>query len=1460
MTITLDGALTDWTEADRLDTVGGVTNYALYGRYESGKFIIAMKAPLAIGANTTLWLNTDRNLATGYKVWGFAAGAEFNVNFDANGIPHLYTGDAGQTLVSGATIAYAFNANKTVVELSIDAAALNNTTALDLYSDFNDNVFVSNDYEAYAYTIKANTPAPPVVGTATLDGTLGDWTTADRLALNGSYEIYGKITGGDYVFALKAPTGTAIGAGTTLWLNTDKNAATGNGAGGSEFNITFDASGVPRLYTGGAGQTPVATASVVYGKNGDNSVVEFAVPQAALNNAASLGTFATVNGTATTLGTATSQLSVGSTSTLPVRADFSKRVALVYSDTSAAKFYGIADSNVAKTLYSDVFMSAQNQVAMAGVPYDLLTEADLAAPNALAKLVNYDAIVFPSFQSVNSNLAPTIEANLTTLAQNYNTSLIAAGDFMTLDQNGNTLGADPYARMTSLFDLTAQAGGFSGTTKVQIKSAGTGFDGIGGYTAGETVRTYADANNGWQSYTDATPGTGATIKVIDNQVVTGTGAGTYAAVVTSNANGDRNVHFSNEGTMTDDNLLWQAVDYAVNGPATPSVGLQLSRQSSIVASRTDMDQSMFASDVNAGIYSKLLPILQSWKAKYNFVGSYYVNVGDNPSAGQFTDWSVSGPIYKQLIDMGNELGSHSMTHLSWMEAAGGAADTNTLKTGTGTGTFDYEFNQANKLIQNGIRTYVPNYTLVGGAVPGMNDYLAASQQMIQYYSYLTGGWTGVGSGAPSAFGFLTPQYESTGQVYLAPNMDFDFTDIEFQKMTAAQTLANWQNEFATLTKHADVPVVVWPWHDYGATDWLNNGYTQAMFEGLIQTAANANAEFVTLEDLANRIRTFSQAKLDTSVSGNTVTATVGSNTSQSSIDLGHFSLDLDNLGTQVIASVANWYAYDTDSIFTDRDGGTFTATLGATAADVTHITKLGARQDLVSLTGDGTNLGFVVDGEGQVVIDLKSPGTSTVGVTGASIVSQVGDILTLNVGSAGTHSVAVTIGTQTPVAPVITSGGGNDTATLAVTERTLGAFSTVTATDANVGQTLAYAIAGGADQGLFSINASTGALSFVNGAPTYVMGAGADNAYDVIVKVTDPTGLSDTQAITVNITQVVNVPPVITSNGGGATAAISYAENGTASVTVVTATDANAGQTISYGLGGADASLFALDSNTGALSFLAPPDFETPRDAGANNVYDVILSAQDNLGAIDTQALAITVTNVNGIVYTGTTGNDTKVGTAEADTLSGGAGNDTLSGLGGNDSINGGTGADSLLGGAGNDTLLGGAGNDILDGGDGNDSLDGGTENDSLTGGAGLDTLIGGAGNDTLDGGADADLLYGGAGADLLTGGAGADVFRWASAAESISGTLRDQITDFQTGVDKIDLSAFDANTGLAGTQHFTFVGSAAITAAAQLHTRYDSAANVTYLEGNTNSINSTMEFQIKLTGNVTLTASDLVL
>ncbi|MGH3064810.1 MAG: cadherin domain-containing protein [Gaiellaceae bacterium] len=228
-----------------------------------------------------------------------------------------------------------------------------------------------------------------------------------------------------------------------------------------------------------------------------------------------------------------------------------------------------------------------------------------------------------------------------------------------------------------------------------------------------------------------------------------------------------------------------------------------------------------------------------------------------------------------------------------------------------------------------------------------------------------------------------------------------------------------------------------------------------------------------------------------------------------------------------------------------------------------------------------------------------------------------------------TQAISVTVtdvpeGGNTP--PAITSDGGGATASKSVPENQA-AVTDVDATDPDVGDTLTYSISGGADAASFAIVPATGVLTFVTPpnfeAPTDV---GANNVYDVTVLVSDGNGGSDTQAIAVTVTNVNEFTPVITSNGGGASAAVSVPENQTA-VTDVDATDGD-GDVLTYSIaGGPDAARFAIVPATGALTFVIPPNFEAPTDVGANNVYDVVVQASDGTFS-DTQAIAVTVTDV----------------------------------------------------------------------------------------------------------------------------------------------------------------------------------------------------------------------------------------
>ena len=188
-------------------------------------------------------------------------------------------------------------------------------------------------------------------------------------------------------------------------------------------------------------------------------------------------------------------------------------------------------------------------------------------------------------------------------------------------------------------------------------------------------------------------------------------------------------------------------------------------------------------------------------------------------------------------------------------------------------------------------------------------------------------------------------------------------------------------------------------------------------------------------------------------------------------------------------------------------------------------------------------------------------------------------------------------------------------------ENAAGTVYTVAATDQDAGATLTYSLTG-TDAARFNINSTTGAITFKS-SPNYEAptDSGANNVYDVTVRASDGVNTTS-KAVAITVTNV-NEAPTITS-----AATKSFAENATGTVYTATATDPDAGTTLTYSISGADASLFDINATTGVVTFKSSPNYEAPADAGGNNVYDITVGASDGTNTT-TKAVAITVTNVN---------------------------------------------------------------------------------------------------------------------------------------------------------------------------------------------------------------------------------------
>ncbi len=221
----------------------------------------------------------------------------------------------------------------------------------------------------------------------------------------------------------------------------------------------------------------------------------------------------------------------------------------------------------------------------------------------------------------------------------------------------------------------------------------------------------------------------------------------------------------------------------------------------------------------------------------------------------------------------------------------------------------------------------------------------------------------------------------------------------------------------------------------------------------------------------------------------------------------------------------------------------------------------------------------------------------------------------------GTNSVAkdvtVTVTNTNDNPPIFSS----DT-TISVDENQTATGYSAVATDAD-GTTPTYSLTGGSDQTLFSIDRTSGVLSFQS-TPDYEAPGDSDsnNIYVVEITSTDESN-SVAQSVTVTIINTNDNSPSFTS---GTT--ISVDENNIATGYIAAATDAD-GTTPSYSLtGGEDKAAFSIDNNSGALSFQSAPNFESASDSDSNNSYAVEVSATDGSHSV-AHDLTVTVTNIN---------------------------------------------------------------------------------------------------------------------------------------------------------------------------------------------------------------------------------------
>lgn len=175
---------------------------------------------------------------------------------------------------------------------------------------------------------------------------------------------------------------------------------------------------------------------------------------------------------------------------------------------------------------------------------------------------------------------------------------------------------------------------------------------------------------------------------------------------------------------------------------------------------------------------------------------------------------------------------------------------------------------------------------------------------------------------------------------------------------------------------------------------------------------------------------------------------------------------------------------------------------------------------------------------------------------------------------------------------------------------------TLTAADDD-GDTLTFAIDGGTDESLFTVNSLSGVLTFVSShTPDYE----TKTSYSITVSVSDGAATTQ-QNLTISINNTNDQVPVFTSDATFSTPEFNTTGSGSRTFTIgdVDANDPDGLDSITYSISGNEIS---IDSSSGVIAFVSEADYEI------KNTYTATVTASDG-GLTAEQNITVNVTNSN---------------------------------------------------------------------------------------------------------------------------------------------------------------------------------------------------------------------------------------
>jgi Ca2+-binding RTX toxin-like protein len=527
--------------------------------------------------------------------------------------------------------------------------------------------------------------------------------------------------------------------------------------------------------------------------------------------------------------------------------------------------------------------------------------------------------------------------------------------------------------------------------------------------------------------------------------------------------------------------------------------------------------------------------------------------------------------------------------------------------------------------------------------------------------------------------------------------------------------------------------------------------------------------------------------------------------------------------------------------------------------------------------GDGDDT-YLVDQTGDVVTESENEGTDTIRIAIAT--------------KGGSYSLGDHVENGVLTNSVAFSLIGNDLNNTLTGNAAANTLDGGIGNDSLLGGAGNDSLLGGAGDDTLDGGVGNDTMDGGEGSDLYFVNATGDLIAD------SGTGLSDIDVVqsTVNYTLNDGVENLILTGNGSLFGTGSNQQNVITGNTGANRLDGGAGDDTLYGGLGADSLIGGLGADQ--LEGGAGNDTYEVDDLGdvvtelANEGTDLISSSIDY--TLGDYLENLTLTGTGHINATGNSLNNTLIGNDGNNVLTGGAGIDVLKGGKGNDTyqinlISSGTGtkavakledsiSEAAAASGGDDTLaLQGtfsglskatvltlaAGLEHLDASATGDTwlnLSGNAANNALTGNDADNILRGLAGNDSLSGGDGADTLYGGLGNDSLTGGDGADVFVFDS---KLGATNEDTITDFEVGMDKLQLSKtiFSKFTVAGGVsdENLLITNNSSQALDANDYLIFDATDGSLYYDKDGNGAGVAVKFATLADLNGTLTADDFI-